>query len=70
MIDRIPYTWLSISLTEGKYHQIRKMVSAIHHKVKRLIRVSIENLHLANLQPGELKEIEEKDFFELLNIDV
>ena len=70
MIDRIPYTWLSISLTEGKYHQIRKMVSAIHHKVKRLIRVSIENLHLANLQPGEVKEIEEKDFFELLNIDV
>ncbi len=68
MIDKIPYTWLSISLTEGKFHQVRKMVSAIHHKVKRLIRINIENLHLADLQPGEVKEIEEKAFFELLNI--
>ncbi len=69
MINKIPYTWLSISLTEGKFHQVRKMVSAIHHKVKRLIRISIENIHLANLQPGEVKEIEEKTFFQLLNID-
>ena len=69
MIDKIHYTWLSISLTEGKYHQVRKMVSAVHHKVKRLIRINIENLHLADLQPGEIKEIEEKAFFELLNIN-
>lgn len=69
MTDKIPFTWLSISLTEGKFHQVRKMVSAIHHKVKRLVRVSIENLPLADLQPGEVKEIEEKVFFELLKID-
>jgi len=69
MTDKIPFTWLSISLTEGKFHQVRKMVSAIHHKVKRLVRVSIENLQLADLQPGEVKEIEEKVFFELLKID-
>lgn len=69
MINNIPYTWLSISLTEGKFHQVRKMVAAIHHKAKRLIRVNIENIHLSDLQPGEVKEIEENEFFELLNID-
>ena len=69
MTDKVPFTWLSISLTEGKFHQIRKMVSAIHHKVKRLVRISIENLNLEDLQPGEVKEIEEKAFFQLLNID-
>lgn len=69
MTDKIPFTWISISLTEGKFHQVRKMVSAIHHKVKRLVRISIENLQLADLQPGEVKEIEEKAFFELLKID-
>jgi len=66
--DRIDYTWLRITLTEGKYHQVRKMMAAIHHRCKRLIRVSIEDLTIGNLQPGEVKEIEEQDFFALLKI--
>ena len=63
-----PHTWLLITLTEGKYHQVRKMIGAIHHRVKRLIRVSIEDLLLGNLKPGEVKEIEEIDFFKKLKI--
>jgi 23S rRNA pseudouridine2457 synthase len=68
MTENIPYTWLRISLTEGKFHQVRKMMKAIHHHCKRLIRVSIEDLVLGDLQPGCIKEIAEKDFFELLRI--
>ncbi len=64
-----PSSWLLISLTEGKFHQVRKMVDAVGHRCKRLIRVSIEDLTLGNLQPGEVKEIEEKEFFRLLKID-
>ncbi len=64
-----PYTWLEISLTEGKYRQIRKMINAIQHRCHRLIRISIEDLKLGNLAPGEVKEIEEKDFFQLLRIE-
>ena len=67
--DYIAVTWLLITLTEGKFRQVRKMVKAIHHKCKRLIRVSIEDLVLGDLAPGCVKEIEEKDFFELLKID-
>ena len=63
-----PHTWLLITLTEGKYHQVRKMIGAIHHRVKRLIRVSIEELLLSDLQPGEVREMEEHIFFERLNI--
>jgi 23S rRNA pseudouridine2457 synthase len=63
------YTWLSISLTEGKFHQVRKMVQAIGHKCKRLIRASIEDIHLGNMQPGEVLEIDEKDFFEKLHLE-
>lgn len=69
MSNKTSFTWLSISLTEGKFHQVRKMITAIHHKVKRLVRISIENLQLNDLQPGDVKELEEKEFFELLNID-
>jgi 23S rRNA pseudouridine2457 synthase len=64
-----PYTWLRISLKEGKFHQVRKMVAAVHHKCRRLIRLSIEDLSLENLPPGGVKEINEKKFFELLKIE-
>jgi 23S rRNA pseudouridine2457 synthase len=67
--DYIAVTWLLITLTEGKYHQVRKMVSAVHHKCKRLIRVAIEDLELGNIAPGEVLEIEENDFFKKLKID-
>ncbi len=63
-----PHCWLSMTLTEGKFHQVRKMVAAVNHPCKRLIRVSIENLELGDLAPGAVKEIEEHTFFELLKI--
>ena len=65
----IPVTWLLMTLTEGKFRQVRKMVSAVHHKCKRLIRVSIEDLLLGDQEPGCVGEIAEEDFFRLLKID-
>jgi 23S rRNA pseudouridine2457 synthase len=62
------HTWLLITLTEGKYHQVRKMMGAVHHRCKRLIRISIEDLALNGLEPGAVKEIEEEEFFRLLKI--
>ncbi|MFN8116069.1 MAG: pseudouridine synthase [Bacteroidia bacterium] len=67
--EDLPHTWLTITLTEGKYHQIRKMVSSVYHHCKRLIRLSIEDLELGDLQPGCVKEIEEEEFFRKLKID-
>jgi len=67
--EDLPHTWLTITLTEGKYHQIRKMVSSVYHHCKRLIRISIEDLELGDLQPGCVKEIDEEEFFKKLKID-
>ena len=64
-----PFTWLSVTLTEGKFHQIRKMTAALHHRCQRLIRTGIEDICLGNLLPGSVKEIPETVFFELLKID-
>jgi 16S rRNA U516 pseudouridylate synthase RsuA-like enzyme len=58
----------SISLTEGKYHQVRKMLTAVGLKCKRLVRVSIEDLHLGDLPPGEVASIPEAQFFEALKL--
>ena len=61
-------TWLLITLNEGKYHQVRKMIAAVHHRCKRLIRISIEDITLNGLEPGAVSEIPENDFFEKLKI--
>lgn len=62
------YSWLLLSLTEGKFRQVRKMAAAVKHPCKRLIRLSIEDLTLGDLQPGNVKEIEEDIFFNQLRI--
>ena len=63
-----PNTWLLITITEGKFHQVRKMIYAIKHKCKRLIRVSIEDLELDGLKAGCVRELQEKELFEKLQI--
>ena len=72
--DLNPYitsSWLLIVLTEGKFHQIRKMVRSVNHRCLRLIRVAIENidLDLQSQPPGEVKEIDESAFFSQLCIN-
>lgn len=62
------HTWLRIILTEGKYRQVRKMMLATHHRCLRLVRLSISNLTLGNLAPGEVKELDAKTFYELLDL--
>lgn len=66
--EAYPHTWLLISLTEGKYRQVRKMVLAVRHRCLRLIRLSISDITLGNLKPGEVRELNEKDFYRQLGI--
>lgn len=64
----LPHTWLEITLREGKYHQVRKMCSAIGHDCKRLIRTSIDNLQLGDLPPGAVKELDRGEVYGKLNL--
>lgn len=52
-----PTSWVSITLTEGKFRQVRKMTSAVGFPTLRLIRVRIGNTHLDKLKAGEVKEV-------------
>jgi 23S rRNA pseudouridine2457 synthase len=61
-------TWITITLTEGKFHQVRKMVASVNHKCLRLIRVSIENIQLGNMLPGEVMEVDESYFLNKLHL--
>lgn len=47
----------NITLTEGKKHQIRRMVAALHNQVTELERVRILNIRLEDLRPNATRPI-------------
>lgn len=53
-----PTSWVSITLTEGKYRQIRKMTAAAGYPTLRLVRVRIGKFKINTMQVGEVLEIE------------
>ena len=53
-----PTSWVSITLTEGKFRQARKMTAAVGFPTLRLVRVRIGNLWLEAMQPGEVREVD------------
>ncbi len=51
-----PSTWIAITITEGKFRQVRKMSAAVGLPTLRLVRVRIGHIHLNDLKPGEVIE--------------
>lgn len=48
-----PTSWVSITLTEGKFRQVRKMTAAVGFPTLRLVRIRVGNIHL-QLKAGEV----------------
>ncbi|TXE09982.1 pseudouridine synthase [Seonamhaeicola algicola] len=53
-----PTTWISVTLNEGKFRQVRKMTSAVGFPTLRLVRVRVGNIHINNMQVGDVKPVE------------
>jgi 23S rRNA pseudouridine2457 synthase len=64
----IPTSWISMTLTEGKHRQVRKMCAAVGFPVLRLIRYAIHNLTIEGLANGRYEELNESVFFRLAGI--
>jgi 23S rRNA pseudouridine2457 synthase len=66
--EAYPHTWLLITLTEGKYRQVRKMTLAVRHRCLRLIRLRMEDLTIEGIAPGGIKELDKKTFYHLAGL--
>ena len=53
-----PTSWMSITITEGKFRQVRKMTAVVGFPTLRLMRVRIGNIHLHELPAGGVIEVD------------
>ena len=57
----IPTSWVQIRISQGMNRQVRKMTAAVGFPTLRLVRVSIADLQVAALQPGQWRELTEAE---------
>lgn len=54
----IPTSWLELTLGEGRNRQVRRMTAAVGFPTLRLVRASISQWCLGDIQPGEYRRVE------------
>ncbi len=64
----VPDSWISLSLTEGKNHQVRKMTAAVGFPTLRLVRYSIGELTIEGFESGEIREYSAHEIKRLLGL--
>jgi 23S rRNA pseudouridine2457 synthase len=52
-----PTSWISITLNEGKFRQVRKMTAAVGLPTLRLVRYRIGEVTLAGLESGKVLQV-------------
>ena len=55
--DSEKYTFLELTITEGRNRQVRRMLEAVDSKVLKLVRTSLGPLTLEGLRIGEWREL-------------
>jgi 23S rRNA pseudouridine2605 synthase len=63
-------SWITLSLTEGKNREVRRVLEALGLKVNRLIRIAYGPFQLGTLAPGAVEEIPRKMLKDQLGKDV
>lgn len=58
--------WITVTLSEGKNREVRRVLEAIGLKVNRLLRLSYGPFSLGTLAPGEVEEVGPRVIRELL----
>ncbi|MEN8177527.1 MAG: 16S rRNA pseudouridine(516) synthase RsuA [Pseudomonadota bacterium] len=57
-LERLTETLIRLSITEGRYHQVKRMMAAVGNRVIALHREAVASLMLdADLQPGQYRAL-------------
>ena len=59
------YTWLELTITEGKNRQVRRMCDAIGHEVLKLVRIRIGDFELGDIPVGKYRQLTSVDLQKL-----
>jgi 16S rRNA pseudouridine516 synthase len=62
---RIDDQRIALTLTEGKYHQVKRMLAAVSNRVEALHRSQMGGLTLGDLKPGEWRWLSADDLAKL-----
>ena len=62
----VPDSWLSLTLTEGKNRQVRKMTAHVGFPTLRLVRVAIQEIELGSMKPRDVVEMSEREVYQKL----
>lgn len=60
-VEKLEDKAIMLTIVEGKFHQVKRMMRAVNNKVNYLKRVSFGKIEIGNLQKGELREIKLED---------
>ncbi len=63
--------WIEITIHEGRYHIIRRLIEALGMNVLRLVRIDFGPINLGDMKEGRhrvLNEVEVLNLFNLLNL--
>jgi 23S rRNA pseudouridine2605 synthase len=63
--DAAKYTFLEITIKEGRNRQVRRMVEAVGAKVLKLVRTEIGSLRIGDLEVGKYRELTEDEVAKL-----
>ncbi len=56
-VEKVNEQAILLTIVEGKFHQVKRMMRSINNKVKYLKRMTFGKMELGNLKEGELMEI-------------
>ena len=61
-------TWLSLTLREGRKHQVKRMCAAVGHPVAKLRRTKVGPIGLGTLRPGERRRLKSREVKALFKV--
>lgn len=68
IINFLTKTKCEVTITQGKFHQIKRMFLALENKVINLKRIAIGNLKLdENLNFGDYRVLTKEEFYKIIN---